>query len=264
MLRKRFLLLRRTRRTHPHDRFTRAGGVRRATARLVALAMLMLAPSAAATQADLSDALLTDGFFRTVFGLEYESFGRGASVVKKFSDTVFLYIDQRARQDRRQEVRAFVQSVNRSVQGLDLRITENPADANFTVFIVDRAHYADTIRGDVYRSSSARVRGRCMVRVLTQRNGIERAQAVIVSDEGEFLFNRCLVEEVLQGLGPLNDDASLALSVFNDQSRHTRFTLHDRFILNMLYHPGIRAGMDRRAVERTLPRVLSDVRRYVP
>ena len=228
------------------------------------LTALLLTPTVAAAQADLSDALLTDGFFRTVFGLEYESFGRGASVVKKFSGPVLVYIDQRARQDRRQEVRSFVRSVDQAVRGLDLRVTDDPDSANFTLFIVDREHYADTIRGDVYRSPSARVRGRCMVRVLTQRNGIERAQAVIVSDEGAFLFNRCLVEEVLQGLGPLNDDATLALSVFNDQSRHTRFTLHDRFILNMLYHPDIRAGMDRRAVERALPQVLRDVRRYVP
>ena len=51
--------------------------------------------------------------------------------------------------------------------------------------------------------------GRCVVRVVSGPGGIARADAVIVADEGETLFRRCLIEEVLQGLGPLNDDARL-------------------------------------------------------
>ena len=73
--------------------------------------------------------------------------------------------------------------------------------------------------------------------------GIKRSAAVIVSDEGEFLFKRCLVEELLQGLGPMNDDEDLIHSVFNDSSRHSRFTVFDQIILNMLYDPRIKPGM---------------------
>ncbi|HEX2257642.1 MAG TPA: DUF2927 domain-containing protein, partial [Afifellaceae bacterium] len=77
---------------------------------------------------------------------------------------------------------------------------------------------------------------------------------------GEFLFQRCLVEEVLQGLGPVNDSPALADSVFNDNSRHSRFTAHDRFLLNMLYHRRIRAGMTAAEVAGVLPEVIRDVR----
>ena len=228
----------------------------------IAFSLTFAAPPAAA-QNSFSDQDLYDAFFRTVFGLEYQSFGRGAGVVKKFTGPVRVYIDSRSSVDRRPAVRSFIRSVNRSVRHLDLRATDRPQRANFTVFIVDRAQYAQVIQDDVYNSSRAPVRGRCMVRIITGSEGIRRAQAVIVSDEGEFLFNRCMVEEILQGLGPLNDDSSLVHSVFNDNSRHARFMAHDRYLLNMLYHPSIRPGMNRNDVRGLLPPVLRDVRGHL-
>ncbi|MBV6657544.1 MAG: DUF2927 domain-containing protein [Devosiaceae bacterium] len=237
----------------------RAGNV--AIFSALCLCVGLVAPTYA--QNRFTDADLANGFYRTVFGLEYANNGRGAQVVKKFVGPVRVYIDQRARIDRRAVTRSFVRSVNRSVRGLDIRVVDSPLQANFTVYIVDRANYAQVIQDDVYNSSRATVRGRCMVRVLTGRGGISKAQAVIVSDEGDFLFNRCMVEEILQGLGPLNDDPSLTYSVFNDASRHTRFMLHDRYVLNLLYHPQVQPGMQIADVQRVLPRVIADVRGYV-
>lgn len=215
---------------------------------------------AAPAFAQYSDAQIANGFYRTVFGLEYDSGGRGAQTVKKFVGPVRLYIDQRARSDRRAAIERFVRSVNRGVRGLDLRVVDSPLEANFTVYVVDRASYAQVIQDDIYNSPRGVVRGRCMVRVLTGWQGISKAQAVIVSDEGEFLFNRCMVEEILQGLGPLNDDPTLADSVFNDTSRHARFMLHDRYILNLLYHPSIRPGMSMEQVQAVLPGLIRQVR----
>lgn len=237
--------------------------VRAAAFAILMSVTLMIAPQASFAQSRFSDAALADGFFRTVFGLEYAASSRGASVVKKFVEPVRLYIDHRARTDRRRDVERFVSAVNQAVRGLDLQVVNDPGRANFTVYVVDRAQYADVIRNDIYNSPRAQVRGRCMVRVLTGTGGISRAQAVIVSDEGDFLFNRCLVEEVLQGLGPLNDDPTLTASVFNDQSRHTRFMLHDRYVLNMLYHPRIRPGMSRDDVNQVLRSVLADVHSWL-
>ncbi|MDN3718295.1 DUF2927 domain-containing protein [Roseibium salinum] len=101
------------------------------------------------------------------------------------------------------------------------------------------------------------------MRVVSGGNGIKRSSAVIVSDEGEFLFKRCLVEEVLQGLGPMNDDESLTHSVFNDSSRHSRFTVFDQLILNMLYDPRIKPGMSIEQVKPILPLVVRDARNRV-
>ena len=61
----------------------------------------------------------------------------------------------------------------------------------------------------------------------------------------------------------MNDDRSLQHSVFNDRSRHDKFTAFDRYILNMLYHKHIRPGMSQKQARDVLPAVLRDVRRYV-
>jgi hypothetical protein len=83
---------------------------------------------------------------------------------------------------------------------------------------------------------------------------------VIVADEGEALFDRCKVEEILQGLGPLNEHPSLRESMFNDRTRHTQFTAFDRLILNMLYDRRIRNGATLEEVQKILPEVLRSAR----
>ena len=210
-----------------------------------------------------TDAQLTKGFQKTVFGAEYSSFGWQSNMVKKYTKPVRVYIDNRSRIDRHSQVRRFVRSLPRSIRGLDVAIVNSPAKANFRIYIVDKARYKETVRKDVYGARSMRVYGRCLVRVVSGPSGIKRSDAVIVADDGDFLFKRCLVEEVLQGLGPVNDNPGLAHSVFNDTSRHFSFTKHDRYILNMLYNPKIKAGMSEEDVQVLLPAVIRDARRQV-
>ncbi len=210
-----------------------------------------------------TDAQLTKGFQKTVFGAEYSSFGWQSNMVKKYTKPVRVYIDNRSRIDRRAQVRRFVRSLPRSIRGLNVAIVSSPAKANYRIYIVDKARYKETVRNDVYGMGNMRVPGRCLVRVVSGPGGIKRSDAVIVADDGDFLFKRCLVEEVLQGLGPVNDNPGLVHSVFNDTSRHVSFTKHDRYILNMLYTPNIKAGMSEQDVRTVLPAVIRDARRQV-
>ncbi len=210
-----------------------------------------------------TDAQLTKGFQKTVFGAEYSSFGWQSNMVKKYTKPVRVYIDNRSKIDRRAEVRRFVRSLPRSIRGLNVAIVNSPAKANYRIYIVDKAQYNETVRKDIYGKGSMRVPGRCLVRVVSGPRGIKRSDAVIVADDGDFLFKRCLVEEVLQGLGPVNDNSGLSQSVFNDTSQHVSFTKHDRYILNMLYNPKIKAGMSEKDVRTVLPAVIRDARRQV-
>jgi hypothetical protein len=231
---------------------------------VVGLAAAAIASLAQAeTSFAFTDAQLTKGFQKTVFGAEYSSFGWQSNMVKKYTKPVRVYIDNRSKIDRRSQVRRFVRSLPRSIRGLDVAIVSSPAKANFRIYIVDKARYKETVRKDVYGARSMRVLGRCLVRVVSGPGGIKRSDAVIVADDGDFLFKRCLVEEVLQGLGPVNDNSGLSHSVFNDNSQHVSFTKHDRYILNMLYNPKIKAGMREEDVQSVLPAVIRDARRQV-
>lgn len=224
------------------------------------LLALVLALQAAPARA-FSEAELIDGFERTVFGSEYPGFGWQSAMVKKFTGPVRFFVDDRSAARRGAEVVRFVRSLSGLIGGLQAGLTDDPQSANFRIFILDRADYRAVVTREIYgRATSSFAPGKCLVRVISSGMGISRADAVIVADEGEFLFKRCMVEEILQGLGPVNDDATLLHSVFNDASPHVSFTAFDRLILNMLYHPSIRAGMTKMEVRRALPPVAAEVR----
>lgn len=229
----------------------------------IGAALILLSYPAAGIAARYSDQQLITAFNATVFGAEYSSWGWHTRVVKKYVKPVRVYIDNRSRRDRSRAVARFVSSLSRSIRGINIRVVNDRRKANFTIYVVDRKAYKSVVRNEVYRQRSMNVPGRCLVRVVSAPSGIRRSDAVIVSDEGEFLFKRCLVEEILQGLGPVNDNSSLKYSVFNDTSKHTSFTKHDRYILNMLYDKRIRPGMSRTEASKVLPAVIRDTRRRI-
>lgn len=210
-----------------------------------------------------SDAEVIRGFNLTVFGAEYAPFGIQSRYIRKFSGTVRFHVINTASRNRVAAVQQFIRSLNGSIRGLKTTIVNSPAAANFLVYVVDRADYITTAREKVYKSSSASIPGKCLVRSVFSTNGIIRSDAVIVSDGGESLFKRCLAEEILQGLGPLNEHPSLSESMFNDRTRHTSFTRFDRLILNMLYDPRVRNGSSFESVQQLLPSLLAEAKRHV-
>ena len=235
--------------------------------RLACLRLLiaLLATAAAAPSQAFSDAELIEGFGHAVFGSEYGSWSWQSRMVKKFTEPVRFFIDDRSAARRGGDVLAFVRILPRAIGGLEAAVVRQPRQANFRIFILDRADYQRVVASEVYGwASSSFAPGKCLVRVVSNASGITRSDAVIVADEGEFLFRRCMVEEILQGLGPVNDHPSLTESVFNDGSRHATFTAFDRMLLNMLYHPAVRAGMTKLQAMRLLPQVLAELRGRAP
>ena len=224
------------------------------------LSFLLTAPDRPANA--FSDAELIDGFNRTVFGSEFPNWGWQSNQIKKYTVPVRFYIESRTAPERRREAVRFVRSLPAQIRGLEGSVVAEAGDANFRIFIVDRAAYRDVVAQEIYgRPTSAFAPGKCLVRVVSGRDGIQRSDAVIVADEGEFLFKRCLVEETLQGLGPVNDDASLRRKRL--QRPVAPLDLHGvrPAILNMLYHPSVRPGMSRAELRRVLPAVVADVRK---
>lgn len=229
---------------------------------LAAFGNFLTSPVRAESIDGFSDDELMDGFQKTVFGVEYGSAEAG-SHVKKFNDVVKVHVINLADKNRQREIAGFVSRLPRLVKGLDIRMARAGENPNFTVYVVDRADYVGTVRTDVLSGTHGAAPGQCLVRVYPSSVGIVRSTAVIVSDEGESLFRRCMVEEILQGLGPMNDNAALYASVFNDTSRYDRFMPFDRALVSMLYDKRIRPGMTRNQVGTVLPGVIADVRRSV-
>lgn len=231
-----------------------------APARRLLLALMLLAGTPALAQRLPADETLIAGFEAVVFGAEIRGAFSDTSYLKKFAGPVLFEIRNLAAIDRSGAVEGFVRQIDRQIEGLDARLAQGGERANFTVHVVDRADYARVGR-EIYRNPFYGVPGNCIVRTVFGRRGITRSDALIVSDEGDARFRRCLVEEILQGLGPLNENDAAPQSVFNDTSRITNFTPFDRVLLNMLYDPRLRPGLSQAEAEPLLPAVLGDARR---
>lgn len=225
---------------------------------LVAFSASLVRPAAAFT-----DEAVIDGFNRTVFGSEYLGGMFAQRYVRKFTRPVRFYVRSRMGRAPVAPVHRFISRLPAQIDNLEAQLVGSVGSANFVVHLVSRAQYEDTVRRIVLRDPRARVRGKCMVRSVFTRAGISRSDAVVVVDEGNALFRRCMTEEILQGLGPLNDHPSLVDSMFNDTSRHTEFRRFDRMILNVLYDPRIRVGASPGQVAPLLPTVVRDVRRRI-
>lgn len=55
--------------------------------------------------------------------------------------------------------------------------------------------------------------------------------------------NACIVEEIVQSFGLMNDDPDVMPSIFNDDQKYHELTSHDEYLLRILYDPRVRPGM---------------------
>ncbi len=253
--------------------------------RLVQLAALVLASAAAlgtespATEdaeianrramerKTFSDAEIIDGFFKVTFGAELGVSG-GVDRIRKYDRPIRVYIDNRANPNRSEQVARVVDDVRARIRNIDLKLTAKRNEANIVVSLVRDQDLARTIRSfygiDRARRIQRSLEPQCLSGFRKDESfRILHSDVILVADAGEFVFYDCIYEELLQALGPINDDTTLPWSMFNDDVRMGFFDVFDQYILNVLYDLRIRPGMTRREVEAVLPDILPSVRAWV-
>ncbi|QBX99733.1 DUF2927 domain-containing protein [Rhodophyticola sp. CCM32] len=70
------------------------------------------------------------------------------------------------------------------------------------------------------------------------------AIAIIRTEHPDLLRRSCVHEEVAQGLGLPNDSPVARPSIFNDDEEFALLTRHDELLLEILYDPRLRPGME--------------------
>jgi hypothetical protein len=214
-----------------------------------------------------TDAEIIDGFFRIVFGAEFHVSGR-VDRIRKYEMPVRIYTDSRAKPDRRKQVAAVVDDIREKIRHLDIAMAGSRKDANVTVTLVRDRDIEKTIRRFYGREQAARIVKSLEPQCLSgfRKDDLYRIQhsdVIVVVDAGEFIFRDCIYEELLQALGPINDDDELPWTMFNDEVQKGYFDIYDQYLLNILYDPRIRAGMTKEQVKQLLPQILPDVRAWV-
>lgn len=228
--------------------------------RPLALALLLLGAAAANAAPLPNDAVLIEAFEATAFGPEIPGFFGGGAYLKRFAAPIRFAVEDSAGEPRRREAEAFLRRLAREMPSLDARLARGRETANFTVHIVDAEAYQATGRR-IYRNPFMRVPGACIVRSSFGRGGIRRSDALIVANRGDTLFRRCLAEEVVQGLGLLQDTELLPDSVLNGASLAERPMRSDRILVEMLYDSRLAPGLSPEAARPLLPEIARDARR---
>jgi hypothetical protein len=214
-----------------------------------------------------TDAEIIDGFFKVTFGAEFHIAG-GVDRIRKYNGPIRVYIDNRATPDRSAEVASVIADLHGRIRDLDIAKTERREEAQIIVSLVhdrDLARMIRTLYGiDRARRIQRSLEPQCLSGFRKDQNSrILHSDVLIVADAGDFVFYDCIYEEMLQALGPINDDTTVPWTMFNDDVRMGFFDLYDQYLLNILYDRRVKAGMTRAEVEKLLPEILPQVRAWV-
>jgi len=214
-----------------------------------------------------TDAQIADGFFKIAFGAEFRVSGK-SDRIRKYDGPVRVFIDSRAKPDRRNQMAGVIADVQERVQYLDIARTQQREDANVVVTLVRDRDLTRTIAKRYGRERSRQIQRslgpQCLSSFRKDENfRITQSSVILAVDVGDFVFLDCAYEELLQALGPINDTRSVPWTMFNDKVHMGYFDIYDQYLLNILYDPRIRPGMTVREVTALLPQVLPNVRAWV-
>ena len=203
----------------------------------------------AAETRDFTDAQIIDGFFKVTFGAEFHTDGY-VERIRKYDGPVRVFIDNHATPDRSHELADVVDDIGRRVGHLDIAVTADRDAANVVVTLIRDRDLGSTIRTFYGRERARRIQHSLEPQCLSgfrkdESFRIQRSEVILVVDAGDFIFLDCAYEELLQALGPINDDSSVPWTMFNDDVQMGFFDLYDQYLMNILYDPRIQAGMTR-------------------
>jgi hypothetical protein len=214
-----------------------------------------------------TDAEILDGFFKVTFGAEFHVAG-GVDRIRKYDGPIKVFIDNRATPDRTPQVEAAIADIRSRIRNIDIARIDRREDANMIVSLVndrDLSRMIRTIYGiDRARRIQRTLEPQCLSGFRKDESSrILRSDVIITADVGEFVFYDCVYEELLQALGPINDDTTVPWTMFNDDVQMGFFDLYDQYLLNILYDPRVQPGMTRTEVQALIPVVLPEVRAWV-
>ncbi len=196
-----------------------------------------------------TDEEIIDGFFRVVFGAEFHVAG-GVDRIRKYEMPIRVYADNRAKPDRRAQLAEVVADIRSKVQHLDIAMVDKRKDANVVVTLVRDRDIEKTIRQFYGREQGDKIMKSLEPQCLSgfkkdELFRIQHSDIIIAVDAGDFIFYDCVYEEVLQSLGPINDDDKLPWTMFNDEVQMGFFDIYDQYH----HEPALRSAHPRRHVE---------------
>ncbi|MDW6003824.1 DUF2927 domain-containing protein [Vibrio mangrovi] len=144
---------------------------------------------------------------------------------------------------------------------LPFHIVSQRADANFIWYFTRQSLWQKIVREELGATALKNTHGSvCMfgVSVNAATQEITHATVIIPVDQarehGKLLS--CIIEESTQALGLFNDSEQAYPSVFNDRTPDDFLSPLDIILLELLYEPSLRPGMNQKSLEPLLKQLL--------
>lgn len=190
-------------------------------------------------------------FMEVALGSEY---GNSEKVIAKWQDEVRLCVAGEQIAPVQQEITKIIKELNALMKSTSIREVGQESEANLILFLGDRQTYIDR-----YEPKASRYQDLGFFYIYPNEDKIfERGSLYIDTERMQANDTRFhfLREELTQSLGLMNDSMKYPESIFYQKwSLTNTFSPLDKQLIEMLYLPKIKAGMNAQEVKRILESV---------
>lgn len=189
-------------------------------------------------------------FYDIALNAEYRS-ERVPKVVKRWNRPIRVWMRSGAGDSERQ--RKLLEGHLRTlgeIARLSVRLVDNRRDANVRIFFAAEAELRPLVRREMPATALRQLKhSQCLGSIRFNREAEIIAGTVVIPVERALASDKlepCIVEEVTQMLGLINDSRFARNTVFSDNTENESLTGLDYLLIKLLYSPQLEPGMSLR------------------
>lgn len=172
---------------------------------------------------------------------EFSSGPGDASLLQKWDCPIDYYIHGNPTQKDLEVIDNFVVWLNKIEGFPGMRQATHTEYANLQIYFCTRQELIDRMGDNFHNADGA-------VTFWYNNNAIFKGDICYRNDIGQFIRNSVILEEIYNGLGPVQDTQLRTDSlIYAGYSTPQKLTAVDELILKLLYHPQMRCGMNAEA-----------------
>lgn len=225
---------------------------------LLVLLSLITNPLFAMTPHWQSPQYIHNSFLDIALNNEYST---KISQIRKWTQPIYYSISHRTADEAlHQQITELHLKHLESITGVEIQPSTSKSQTNLTIIFSSEALLAKELEQDFLITDKAHINelshhGVCVANIsLNPDNSIRKAAIIIPVDRARAHAKllSCVVEELTQIMGLPNDSDSVFPSIFNDRSHNDYLSGLDFILLKLLYHPQIKAGMNKKQTLQNL------------